>query len=1059
MSKFSRLTIRTKLILIIMGITVGVLVAASAASIGYDAHTNRQVTEGYLNALAESISSNNAKALIARDADFSKQALERLQDQKSILFACIFDEQGRPFVAYQRDGNARTCAILPAADLTRPRFDRVVVSHQILLGGRSIGTVVLASSTNELMASLRWEIKFSLAILIALSLVAYLLASRLQETISRPIRSLAWTAKLVSAQKDYSIRAPWVAGGEVGALFEGFNDMLEQLGRQDRELRQGRNKLEQCVEQRTAALQDEIATREQVQVALQESEERARLLLDSAAEGICGLDPEGHCTFCNPSTARLLGYKAVEDLLGQKMHALTHYSHPDGQPYPESDCPIAAALNRGEKSHSEDEHFLRADGTSFPVEYWAHPILRDGKVAGAVISFLDISERRAEQEALKRATEAAEAANRAKSDFLANMSHEIRTPMNGILGMTELALDTPLNEEQREYLHLVRASAESLLRIVNDILDFSKIEAGKFDLEKAEFDLRALLIQTMKTLAIRAHKKGIEITSRIAPVVPRTLVSDSGRLRQVLVNLIGNAIKFTEEGCVSLDVEPESASEDSVTLHFVVRDTGIGISPEMVNRIFEPFSQADGSISRQFGGTGLGLTISKRIIELLGGRIWVESERGRGSAFHFTVSFERASAAASAEPGPLPMQLKDLPVLIVDDNKTNRMVLDEMLKHWRMQPTLADGGEAALSAMRRARDAGCSFPLVLLDAHMPGMDGFAVAAQIHNDPELSGATIMMLTSDRQLGDSERCQALGIKVCLVKPIGQAELLEAISAAMGIPVVSADAAPASGTPSAPKPLRILLAEDNEVNLQLMVRLLKRRGHSVTIATDGKEALDRLAEFGFSAFDAALMDVQMPGMDGLEVAQAIRKQEQSLGTHLPIMGVTAHAMAGYRERCLRAGMDAYMTKPIRSQKLFDELDRLTSNHAPAQLASPALDSTPATGAFDRTAALERVEGDLELLADLIQVFLQDLPQQVAALRKAVEDQDAKGIQQEAHRLKGAAASLDATAVSACAARLEQSGRDANCAVARAEWAQLEVELARLESAFRDFHSEAVR
>jgi CheY-like chemotaxis protein len=310
-----------------------------------------------------------------------------------------------------------------------------------------------------------------------------------------------------------------------------------------------------------------------------------------------------------------------------------------------------------------------------------------------------------------------------------------------------------------------------------------------------------------------------------------------------------------------------------------------------------------------------------------------------------------------------------------------------------------------------------------------------------------------------LGDSERCQALGIKVCLVKPIGQVELLEAISAVMGIPAVLADAAPASGTPSVPKPLRILLAEDNEVNLQLMLRLLKRRGHSVTIATDGKEALDRLAEFGFSAFDAALMDVQMPGMDGLEVAQAIRKQEQSLGTHLPIMGVTAHAMTGYRERCLRAGMDAYVTKPIRTQELFDELDRLTSNHAPAQLAPAAPDSTPATEAFDRTAALERMEGDLELLTDLIQVFLQDLPQQVAALRKAVEDQDAKGIQREAHRLKGAAASLDATAVSASAARLEQSGRDTNYAAARAEWVQLEAELVRLESAFRDFHPEAVR
>ncbi len=553
MSKFSRLTIRTKLILIIMGITVGVLLLASAASIGYDAHTNRQVTKDYLNALAESISSSNAKALVARDADFSQQALEKLQDQKSILFACIFDQQGRPFVAYQRDGNARTCAILPAADLTRPQFNRVAVSHQILLGDRSIGTVVLASSTNELMANLRWDIKFSLAMLIALSLAAYLLASRLQETISRPIRSLAWTAKLVSAQRDYSIRAPSVAGGEVGALIEGFNEMLEQLGRQDGELRQARGALELRVEERTAALQGEIAVREQAEGALRISEERVRLLLDSTAEAIFGQDLQGRCTLCNPATLRLLGYKEPAELLGRDMHQLMHGSHADGSSYPECDCPITHAVTHGVSAHSEDERFWRADGTSFPVEYWAHPMQRDGVVCGAVVSFLDISERLAGREALERATEAAEAANRAKSEFLANMSHEIRTPMNGILGMTELALDTPLTGEQQEYLHLVHASAESLLRIVNDILDFSKIEAGKLDLEKAEFDLRVLLDQTVKTLAARAHKKGLEITSRIAPAVPRTLVSDSGRLRQVLVNLIGNAIKFTEQGCVSLE--------------------------------------------------------------------------------------------------------------------------------------------------------------------------------------------------------------------------------------------------------------------------------------------------------------------------------------------------------------------------------------------------------------------------------------------------------------------------------------------------------------------------
>jgi two-component system, sensor histidine kinase and response regulator len=1060
MLHFSRLTIRTKLTLIIMGITVGVLVVASAAAIGYDVVSYRKDTAEHLSALAEFIGISNANALVAGDADFSQQALEQLQNQKDILFACLYDQQGRPFAAYQRDKNSPACALRPAAqNVSGLELHRMEVSREINRSGRAVGTVVLASSTEELSLNLRWDVEYSLAIMIVLSLAAFLFASRLQETISLPIRSLAWTAKLVSVQKDYSIRAAPSAGGEVGALIEGFNDMLEKLGRQDGELRQARGALELRVEERTAALQDEITVREHAEGALRKSEERSRLLLDSAAEAIVGLDQQGCCTLCNPAAVRLLGYEGAGELLGQNLHQLAHFSHPDGSPYPESDCPIAQAVADGAGAHRDDEYFWRADGTSFPVEFWAHPILQDGKAAGAVVSFLDISERRAGQEALECATEAAEAANRAKSEFLANMSHEIRTPMNGILGMTDLALDTQLTKEQREYLLLVRGSADSLLRVVNDILDFSKIEAGKFDMEKVAFDLGELVLQTTKTLAVRAHQKGLEITNRIAPDVPRVVVSDPGRLRQVLVNLIGNAIKFTAKGSVSLDVDLESAVAEGGTLHFVVRDTGIGISAEHRNLIFEPFAQADGSMARRFGGTGLGLTISKRIVEMLGGRIWVKSERDGGSAFHFTVDFDRVSDAPSTEPVPPSSRIEDLPVLVVDDNETNRVVLDEMLKHWRMQPTLADGGEAAMSAMRWARDAGRSFPLVLLDAHMPGMDGFAVAEQIQSDPNLSGATIMMLTSDRQLGDSERCQALGIKIFLVKPIGRSELLEAILAAMGSASVSVEPAPARASAPATRPLRILVAEDNDVNLQLVRRLLERRGHSVTIATNGRQALDRLEEHGFGAFDAVLMDVQMPGMDGIEAAEEIRRREQNCGTHLPIVGVTAHAMAGYRERCLCAGMDGYVTKPIRVEHLFEELERVTSDQLPAQPASPAPPPAPAAVAFDHASALERVEGDLELLTDLIGIFLEDLPRQVDALRKAVEDQDPNRIEQEAHRLKGAAASLGATAVSAGAARLEQSGRERNCAAAQSEWIQLEPEIARLESAFRDFHPEAAR
>jgi two-component system, sensor histidine kinase and response regulator len=431
------------------------------------------------------------------------------------------------------------------------------------------------------------------------------------------------------------------------------------------------------------------------------------------------------------------------------MHDLMHHTRSDGSRYPASECPIYGTLTTREASHSDMEVLWRSDGTSFPAEYWSYPVERDGRIVGVVVTLIDITARRAAQDAMLKAKEAAESANRAKSQFLANMSHEIRTPMNGIIGMTELALGTPLNEEQKQYLNLVRSSADSLLRVINDVLDFSKIEAGRLDLDQTDFDLPELVNQTLKTLAVRAHKKGQELSSRIAADVPQMLSGDPDRVRQILVNLVGNAIKFTHKGSVVIEVGREVAGEktDPFRLHFVVRDTGIGIPREKQQVIFDAFSQADGSTTRQYGGTGLGLTITKRLVELMGGKVSVESQVGEGSTFHFTLKLAPPETSRSGHNLRRP-ELESLHVLIVDDNETNRTILDEMLKHWRM-PTLADSGDAALMAMRWARDQGNSFPLVLLDGHMPGMDGFEVARRIKADPSLAGATIMMLTSDRQ----------------------------------------------------------------------------------------------------------------------------------------------------------------------------------------------------------------------------------------------------------------------------------------------------------------------
>jgi PAS domain S-box-containing protein len=923
---FPNMSFHRKLTILVAASTFSALLMACLGLALFERRSFRNSRMNELFLLGGTLATNTAASLNFDDQKGAAEMLAALHADPDLIAAYLYDNSGNIFAEYRRASSLENSGVPPMPpDGTQFTSNSLTVSQGAFLRGERSGSLVLVSDLRALNQKIRQYAQISALILVVSIFVTFLVSFRFLRIAVNPILQLARLAGKVSSDGNYSLRALPAGKDEIGTLIHSFNDMLDDIQQRDAALQNAKDELEHRVQVRTAELQTEVNERLRAEEALSKERQALRALIDNVPDFTYVKDTEGRFVVANLPVARQMGAKTPEELIGKT--DFDFYPPELARTFYDDEQRV---IRSGEAEVNREEVGLDANGNVSQVLTTQVPLRdKNGHVTGLAGIGRDITQLKKAQEEMQKAREAAEAASRAKSEFLANMSHEIRTPLNGVIGMTDLALDTELSAEQREYLETVKLSADSLLTVINDILDFSKVEAGKVELDLSDFNLADCVETTLKTLALRADEKGLELLCEIGPDVPDVVCGDPARLRQILVNLVSNAIKFTHKGEVSVRVALDSKDGDAGVLHFAVSDTGIGIPEDKQKSIFDPFSQADSSTTRKYGGTGLGLTISARFIALMGGRIWVESTPGQGTQFHFTILVKAAHKKVEIGMPAPPEVLRGVTVLIVDDNRTNQRILRGMLLRWDMKPTTVNGGEEALAALALARDKGEQFSLILTDMHMPHMDGFTLIERIRQQPALSTPTIVMLTSAGHRGDAERCKQLEVAAYLLKPIRQSELREAIALVLGarqhngaIPLVTRYSLHDARDPH--DVLSILVAEDNLVNQRLAVRMLEKRGHRVSVATNGSEALDALAREGF---DIVFMDVQMPGMDGMTATSILRQREQGSSKHQVVIALTAHALKGDEERCLAAGMDGYLSKPIRPQELDEILSRWPS------------------------------------------------------------------------------------------------------------------------------------